>query len=102
MGRDLFAKEGDFAVNASNLIVDRTGGVLAAGKSVDDRALDWEGSYERLVPGESTDHKKSLSLKYKSLMGVLDYYFMKEKKRAERHAACGFSSLKTKSKWRTF
>lgn len=80
LGRDLFAKEGDFAVNASNLIVDRTGGVLAAGKSIDDRALNWEGSYERLVPGESTDHKKSLSLKYKSLMGVLDYYFMKEKK----------------------
>lgn len=83
LGRDLFSKDGDFAVNASNLIVDRTGGVLAAGKSVDDRALDWQGSYELLVPGEYNEHKKSLSLKYKSLMGVLDYYFMKEKKDAK-------------------
>ncbi len=80
LGRDLFSPSGDFAVNASNFIVDRSGGVLAAGSAAEDTALNWEGTYDRLIPGESTDHKKSLSVKYKSLMGVLDYYFMKEKK----------------------
>ncbi|KYG67808.1 phosphoglycerol transferase [Bdellovibrio bacteriovorus] len=80
LGRDLFEKEGDFAVNASNLIVNRTGGVLAAGHAAEDHAFDWQGHYEKLVPGEMTESKKALSLKYKSLMGILDFYFMKEKK----------------------
>jgi len=80
LGRNLFNQGGDFAVNASNLIVDRSGGVLAAGQSQNDVALDWQGDYERLVAGENTEQKKLLARKYKSLMGVLDYYFMKEKK----------------------
>lgn len=79
LGRDLFDKSGDFAVNAFNLIADRTGGVLTTGKPENDIPLDWEGHYERLVRGENTDHKKQLAVKYKSLMSVLDYYFMKEK-----------------------
>ncbi|WII73667.1 LTA synthase family protein [Bdellovibrio sp. 22V] len=86
LGRDLFSPAGDFAVNASHLIVDRSGGVLAAGNANDDKALDWQGTYEKLVPGELTGHKKDLSLKYKSLMGVLDYYFMKEKKGSHSNA----------------
>ncbi|KHD88418.1 MAG: phosphoglycerol transferase [Bdellovibrio sp. ArHS] len=85
LGRDLFGKDGDFAVNASNLIVDRTGGVLASGHATDDHALDWQGKYERLVAGEMTESKKALSLKYKSLMGILDFYFMKEKQDQKGH-----------------
>lgn len=79
LGRDLFDKTGDFAVNNSGLIVDRSGGVLTSGKAENDQPLDWEGSYERLVRGENTEHKKQLAVKYKSLMSILDYYFMKEK-----------------------
>lgn len=79
LGRDLFSGPGDFAVNASNLIVDRHGGVLAAGKSSEDHFLNWSGNYDRLVSGENSDHKKNLSTKYKSMMGILDYYFIKEK-----------------------
>ncbi|WP_413557756.1 LTA synthase family protein [Bdellovibrio sp. HCB209] len=79
LGRDLFAKSGDFAVNNNNLIVDRDGGVLVASRRENDTNLNWEGHYQRLIPGTDTPEKTALSLKYKSLMGVLDYYFMKEK-----------------------
>ncbi|MBO9667949.1 MAG: LTA synthase family protein, partial [Bdellovibrio sp.] len=79
LGRNLFDAKGDYAVNASNLIVDRTGGVLVGATREKDHNLDWEGDYARLVPGPDNEHKKDLSTKYKSLMGVLDYYFMKEK-----------------------
>lgn len=80
LSRDLFESTGDFAINASNLIVDSTGGVLTAGKAADDVFLDWEGHHDKLIRGEPSEHKKQLSTRYKSLMGVLDYYFMREKK----------------------
>lgn len=79
LGRDLFEAQGDFAINASNLIVDRTGGVLTAAKSENDLPLDWEGRYERLIRGENSAHKQQLAQKYKSLMSILDYYFLQEK-----------------------
>lgn len=79
LSRDLFAGTGDYAVNASNLIVDGSGGVLTAAQASDNVYLDWEGTHERLVRGEPTDHKRQLATRYKSLMGVLDYYFMREK-----------------------
>ena len=87
LGRDLFSKTPDFAVNASNFVINREGGVLVASHPENDHAFDWQGHYERLTPGTVTDSKKELSTKYKSLMGVLDYYFMKEKQdQKESHA----------------
>lgn len=87
MGRDLFSKTPDFAVNASNVIINREGGVLVAAHPEGDHTYDWQGHYERLIPGAATVSKKELSTKYKSLMGVLDYYFMKEKQdQKESHA----------------
>lgn len=80
LGRDLFAPSGDFAVNNFNLVVDRNGGVLVASKSVNDKFYRWEGHYEKLLGADVDPHKEALSLKYKSLMGILDYYFMREKK----------------------
>lgn len=79
LGQDLFSAKKSFAVNSSNLIVDKNGGVLAAAKSTENSTFNWDGSYERLISGENNDQKKALAIKYKSLMGVLDYYFMKEK-----------------------
>lgn len=85
LGRDLFGTSGDFAVNNHNLIIDGTGGVLVSGKSENDKAFSWQGSFERLLPAEKDAHKETLSVKYKSLMGVLDFYFMQEKKETELH-----------------
>ncbi|MGZ3771391.1 MAG: LTA synthase family protein [Bdellovibrio sp.] len=79
LGHDLLSVEKNFAVNASNLIVDNSGGVLATGKAENDTTFDWEGRYERLISGKNTEQKRALAVKYKSLMGVLDYYFVKEK-----------------------
>lgn len=79
LGQDLFSTPKGFAVNSANLIVDDSGGVLTTAPSTEDTTLDWEGDYERLISGKNNDHKKLLALKYKSLMGILDYYFMKEK-----------------------
>lgn len=79
LGQDLLTSQKGFAVNAANLIVDSSGGVLATAKSAEDTTFDWDGHFDRLVSGKNTDQKKYLALKYKSLMGVLDYYFMKEK-----------------------
>ncbi|UOF01583.1 LTA synthase family protein [Bdellovibrio reynosensis] len=84
VGRNLFSQTPDFAVNASNLIVDRSGGLLAAGKKINDKYFAWEGPFERLIPGTSNEHQEKLSVRYKSLMGVLDYYFMKEKESMAR------------------
>ena len=79
VARDLFSPTPDYAVNASNLIANQQGAVLVAAQSPDDHGLKWEGHFERLAPSPMTDNQKELSTKYKSLMGVLDYYFMKEK-----------------------
>jgi hypothetical protein len=75
-----------YALNAGNIILNNQGGVLASSSADQDSFIDWEGHYERLIPGAATDEKKQLSKKYKSLMGVLDYYFMKEKKENHPHA----------------
>lgn len=80
LGHDLFGPTQGFAVNASNLIVNNEGGVLVAGNSSQDTPLNWEGKYERLTAGEATDNKKAIAKKYRSLMSVLDYYFLEEKK----------------------
>lgn len=85
-GRDLFSKSASFALNASSIIVDPQGAVLAASNPDQDSYLDWEGDHQRLIPGTPSEEKKQLSVKYKSLMGVLDYYFMKEKKENHPHA----------------
>ncbi len=79
VARDLFAKTPDYAVNASNLIANQEGAVLVAAQSKDDHGLKWEGHFDRLAPSDITENQKQLSVKYKSLMGILDYYFMKEK-----------------------
>ncbi|XGC79767.1 LTA synthase family protein [Bdellovibrio bacteriovorus] len=84
VGRNLFSPTPDFAVNSFNLIVDRSGGLLAAGKKIDDKYFAWEGPFERLIPGIANEHQEKLSVRYKSLMGVLDYYFMKEKESMAR------------------
>ncbi|MEN0058608.1 MAG: sulfatase-like hydrolase/transferase, partial [Bdellovibrio sp.] len=79
LGRDLFSATGDFAINASRLIVDRSGGVLTGKALQEDHFLNWQGDYERLIPGTENEHQKRLSVRYKSLMSILDYYFMIEK-----------------------
>lgn len=83
LARDLFAKMPDqtsnFAVNASNLIANQNGAVLVAAQSQNDHGLKWQGHFEKLTPAEPNENQKQLSIKYKSLMGVLDYYFMTEK-----------------------
>lgn len=79
LAKDLFAKDPGYAVNASNLIANQQGAVLVAAQAKDDRGLKWQGNFDRLVSTEMTEEQKQLSLKYKSLMGVLDYYFIKEK-----------------------
>jgi phosphoglycerol transferase MdoB-like AlkP superfamily enzyme len=85
-GHDLFAVKSGYALNAGNIILNNQGGVLASSSADQDSFIDWEGHYERLIPGAATEEKKQLSKKYKSLMGVLDYYFMKEKKENHPHA----------------
>lgn len=83
IARDLFSTTPDYAVNASNLIANQKGAVLVAGQSKDDHGLKWQSTadnhFAKLAPAEITDNEKELSVKYKSLMSVLDYYFMKEK-----------------------
>jgi Phosphoglycerol transferase and related proteins, alkaline phosphatase superfamily len=87
MGSDLFAKTPGFAVNSGNLIVSPTGGVMMGRSAADDQSLNWSGDFEKLVPGDSDDAHHALAKKYKSLMGVLDYYFMQEKKTSKgQHA----------------
>lgn len=85
-GQDLLATKSGYALNAGNVILNNQGGVLMSGSPENDSFIDWEGHYERLIPGQPTEEKKQLSKKYKSLMGVLDYYFMKEKKENHPHA----------------
>ncbi|MNS97952.1 Lipoteichoic acid synthase 1 [compost metagenome] len=87
MGSDLFAKTPGFAVNSGGLIVSPAGGVLMGRSANEDQSLKWSGDFEKLVPSDSDEEKAALSRKYKSLMGVLDYYFMQEKKNSKgQHA----------------
>ncbi|MGZ3784949.1 MAG: LTA synthase family protein [Bdellovibrio sp.] len=79
LGQDLFANKKGFAINSANLIIDSSGGVLVTAKSSSDTTLDWEGPFEKLISGKPNAHKQELAVKYKSLMSILDYYFMKEK-----------------------
>ena len=40
----------------------------------------WQGNFDKLVPATANPDNESMALHYKSLMGVLDYYMMIEKK----------------------
>jgi hypothetical protein len=80
LGTDLFDKSPGFAVNSGGLIVSPSGGVIMGREASQDHSLKWSGNFERLVPSDKDDAKSDLAKKYKSLMSVLDYYFMEEKK----------------------
>ena len=45
---------------------------------------DWQGNFEKMVPGRSTESKVKMATKYKSLMSIMDYYLMIEKKMSEK------------------
>lgn len=75
----LDTKSPHYAFHSSGLAVGPSGGALLLGKS-GSSFYDWVGSYEKLVPGPETAEKKAMATRYTSLMALLDYYFLVEKK----------------------
>lgn len=84
LGRDLFSNTPDFAVNSSSLILNSEGGVLVKDNAKNDAYFDWIDKYDTLVSSEPSASKKLLSTKYKSLMGILDFYFKNEKEEQKK------------------
>lgn len=85
LGQDLMADtDNHVAMNAYNLIADKSGGVLTGASPADDHYFGWQGSFDALTPTSETDHQKALALRYRSLMSLLDYYFVKEKNENSR------------------
>jgi phosphoglycerol transferase MdoB-like AlkP superfamily enzyme len=72
-------KQPHYALHSSQLIVGPAGGANLNGKNLSSY-FDWQGHYEKLVPGPETEAKKAMATRYKALMSLLDYYFMAEKK----------------------
>jgi phosphoglycerol transferase MdoB-like AlkP superfamily enzyme len=76
------AKAPHYAFNASGLAVGPDGGAMVGG--VEANYYAWKGNFEKLVPTSPTPALQSMVLRYRSLMSLLDYYFMSEKK-MEKH-----------------
>jgi phosphoglycerol transferase MdoB-like AlkP superfamily enzyme len=72
-------KSPHYALHSAQLIVGPHGGALVNGKE-ENHYFDWQGHYEKLVPGAEDEIKKAMATRYKALMSLLDYYFMTEKK----------------------
>ncbi len=72
-----------YAYNSAMLIVGPQGGVHLSGKS-DPNYFNWQGHFEKLVPAPEDADKKAMFIRYKSLMSLLDFYFMTEKKTERR------------------
>jgi phosphoglycerol transferase MdoB-like AlkP superfamily enzyme len=68
-----------YAFHSSGLAVGPAGGSLLLGKS-GSSYFDWQGHFQKLIPAQENEAKKAMALRYKSLMSLLDYYFMSEKK----------------------
>ncbi|MEZ0393229.1 MAG: LTA synthase family protein [Pseudobdellovibrionaceae bacterium] len=79
LGVNLFdLKAPHYALHSSGLVVGPAGGALMLGKS-NASYFDWAGKYEKLVPAEESPERKAMAIHYKSLMSLLDFYFMQEK-----------------------
>lgn len=76
--QDLFAKGPHYALDRSGLIADASGAVMLGGTK--SHYYGWEGDFEKLIPAIANPSSEAMALHYKSLMGVLDYYMMSEKK----------------------
>jgi hypothetical protein len=70
-----------YAFHSSGLAVGPAGGAILLGKS-NASYFDWKGQFEKLVPASETEEKKKMAVRYRSLMGLLDYYFKEEKNSA--------------------
>jgi phosphoglycerol transferase MdoB-like AlkP superfamily enzyme len=68
-----------YAFHASGLAVGPTGGAMLGAKG-QANYYDWQGAYEKLIPAKATPEREKMALRYRSLMSLLDYYFMAEKK----------------------
>ncbi len=72
------AKAPHYAFHATGLAVGADGGAMLYGKT-DAGYFHWEGHYDKLKPGSATPALEAMALRYRSLMSLLDYYFMSEK-----------------------
>jgi hypothetical protein len=68
-----------YAFHASGLAVGPDGGALVGGPNAS-HYFEWEGSFESLKPSIASPEREAMALRYRSLMSLLDYYFMSEKK----------------------
>jgi len=68
-----------YGFHASSLAVGADGAVVIHGKTATNH-YDWSGAYDKLTPAAPTPARESMALRYRSLMSLLDYYFMAEKK----------------------
>ncbi len=72
-----------YALHSSGLIASAEGGALVGGAN-NLTFLKWQtdshNNYEQLIQAEEDAPKRTLATQYKSLMSLLDYYFMQEKK----------------------
>lgn len=68
-----------YAFHASGLAVGPDGGATIGGAGAPNY-YEWTGNFERLKPAGPTAAREAMALRYRSLMSLLDYYFMSEKK----------------------
>ncbi len=84
LGQDLFGQGPHLAMNAFNFSANESGGVLTGKSSLEDHYFDWQGDFDSLTPanfpeGTIPPERLEMARRYRALMGLLDYYFVREK-----------------------
>jgi phosphoglycerol transferase MdoB-like AlkP superfamily enzyme len=68
-----------YALHDSQVILGPAGGVQLQGKS-EPVYYTWAGdSYEKLTPAEANEERRTMALRYRSLMALMDYYLHTER-----------------------
>ncbi len=79
-GVDIFNPQQEhFAFYFTRLSLGPDGAAFAL-KDKDAHYFDWQGDFQRIVPGPPSESKVRMATKYKALMSIMDYYFITEKK----------------------
>ena len=76
LGFDLFSNPQNFTHGAERLVIGPTGGVAPGNPPA---YYNWNPEESLLVSGQEDEHKAKMTLKYKSLMSLLDLYMLQEK-----------------------